>query len=108
MKLPIYFDYAATTPVDPRVAQKMMDCLTLDGNFGNPASRSHAFGWKAEEAVENARSQVAAMIGAVFILDDPIFNGLAISLLFGIAVSTLLTLVVIPVLYYALYRRRFD
>ncbi len=64
MKLPIYFDYAATTPVDPRVAQKMMDCLTLDGNFGNPASRSHAFGWKAEEAVENARSQVAAMIGA--------------------------------------------
>lgn len=64
MKLPIYFDYAATTPVDPRVAQKMMDCLTLDGNFGNPASRSHAFGWKSEEAVENARSQVAAMIGA--------------------------------------------
>jgi multidrug efflux pump subunit AcrB len=47
------------------------------------------------------------MIGALFILDDPIFNGLAISLLFGIAVSTLLTLVVIPVLYYALYRRRF-
>jgi len=64
MKLPIYFDYAATTPVDPRVAQKMMECLTLDGNFGNPASRSHAFGWKAEEAVENARSQVAATIGA--------------------------------------------
>jgi len=51
---------------------------------------------------------LAAMIGAVFILDDPIFNGLAISLLFGIAVSTLLTLVVIPVLYYALYHRRFD
>jgi cysteine desulfurase len=50
MKLPIYFDYSATTPVDPRVAKKMMDCLTLDGNFGNPASRSHLFGWKAEEA----------------------------------------------------------
>ncbi|MEZ5493695.1 MAG: IscS subfamily cysteine desulfurase [Pseudomonadales bacterium] len=64
MKLPIYFDYSATTPVDPRVAKKMMDCLTLDGNFGNPASRSHLFGWKAEEAVEEARSQVAALIGA--------------------------------------------
>ncbi|MBK7061876.1 MAG: efflux RND transporter permease subunit [Rubrivivax sp.] len=54
-----------------------------------------------------ALTGLAAMIGALFILDDPIFNGLAISLLFGIAVSTLLTLVVIPVLYYALYRRRF-
>ncbi|HRF87988.1 MAG TPA: IscS subfamily cysteine desulfurase [Pseudomonadales bacterium] len=64
MKLPIYFDYSATTPVDPRVAKKMMDCLTLDGNFGNPASRSHLFGWKAEEAAEEARSQVAALIGA--------------------------------------------
>lgn len=64
MKLPIYFDYSATTPVDPRAAKKMMDCLTLDGNFGNPASRSHLFGWKAEEAVEEARSQVAALIGA--------------------------------------------
>jgi len=50
--------------------------------------------------------ELAAMIGAFFILDDPIFNGLAISLIFGILVSTLLTLVVIPVLYYALYRRR--
>jgi multidrug efflux pump subunit AcrB len=51
---------------------------------------------------------LAAMIGAFFILDDPIFNGLAISLIFGILVSTLLTLVVIPVLYYALYRRRME
>jgi multidrug efflux pump subunit AcrB len=51
---------------------------------------------------------VAAMIGAFFILDDPIFNGLAISLIFGILVSTMLTLVVIPVLYYALYRRRME
>ena len=50
----------------------------------------------------------AAMIGAFFILDDPIFNGLAVSLIFGILVSTLLTLVVIPVLYFALYRRRFE
>lgn len=64
MKLPIYLDYSATTPVDPRVAKKMMECLTLDGNFGNPASRSHLFGWKAEEAAENARSQVANLIGA--------------------------------------------
>ena len=64
MKLPIYLDYSATTPVDPRVAQKMVECLTLDGNFGNPASRSHVFGWKAEEAVENARRQVAELIGA--------------------------------------------
>ncbi|CAA0100555.1 Cysteine desulfurase IscS [BD1-7 clade bacterium] len=64
MKLPIYFDYSATTPVDPRVAEKMVACLTPDGNFGNPASRSHAFGWKAEEAVENARQQVADLINA--------------------------------------------
>ena len=64
MKLPIYLDYSATTPVDPRVAQKMADCLTMDGNFGNPASRSHLFGWKAEEAVEVARGQVADLIKA--------------------------------------------
>lgn len=64
MKLPIYFDYSATTPVDPRVADKMMQCLTIDGNFGNPASRSHLFGWKAEEAVETARRQVADLINA--------------------------------------------
>jgi cysteine desulfurase len=64
MKLPIFFDYSATTPVDPRVAEKMMACLTLDGNFGNPASRSHAYGWNAEEAVETARKQVADLINA--------------------------------------------
>ncbi|WP_187487366.1 IscS subfamily cysteine desulfurase [Duffyella gerundensis] len=64
MKLPIYFDYAATTPVDPRVAEKMMQCLTLDGTFGNPASRSHRYGWQAEEAVDVARNQVADLIGA--------------------------------------------
>jgi cysteine desulfurase len=62
MKLPIYLDYSATTPVDPRVAQKMIPFLTEF--FGNPASRSHAFGWKAEEAVEEAREHVAALIGA--------------------------------------------
>ncbi|HSG74862.1 MAG TPA: IscS subfamily cysteine desulfurase [Burkholderiales bacterium] len=62
MKLPIYLDYSATTPVDPRVAQKMIPYLTE--NFGNPASRSHAFGWKAEEGVEQARAHVAALIGA--------------------------------------------
>ena len=64
MKLPIYLDYSATTPVDPRVAQKMSECLLVDGNFGNPASRSHMFGWKAEEAVENARRQVAELVNA--------------------------------------------
>jgi cysteine desulfurase len=62
--LPIYLDYSATTPVDPRVAEKMIECLTMEGNFGNPASRSHLFGWKAEEAVENARRQVAELINA--------------------------------------------
>ena len=64
MQSPIYLDYAATTPVDPRVAEKMAACLTLEGNFGNPASRSHLLGWKAEEAVENGRRQVADLIGA--------------------------------------------
>ena len=64
MSRSIYLDYAATTPVDERVAESMMKCLTNRGNFGNPASRSHAFGWKAEEAVENARCQVADLIGA--------------------------------------------
>ena len=56
---PIYLDYAATTPVDPRVAEKMVQCLTLDGNFGNPASRSYRFGWMAEEAVDVARNQIS-------------------------------------------------
>ena len=64
MKLPIYMDYSSTTPVDPRVAEKMMECLTLDGNFGNPASRSHRFGWQAEEAVDVARNQVAELVNA--------------------------------------------
>lgn len=62
MRVPIYLDYSSTTPVDPRVAEKMFECLTLENNFGNPASRSHLFGWKAEEAVENARRQVADLI----------------------------------------------
>ena len=62
MKAPIYFDYAATTPVDPRVAQKMSGCLLAEGKFGNPASRSHKFGWEAEEVVEIARRQVADLV----------------------------------------------
>ncbi|OOE36734.1 IscS subfamily cysteine desulfurase [Salinivibrio kushneri] len=59
MKLPIYFDYSATCPVDPRVAEKMSQYLTMDGFFGNPASRSHRFGWQAEEAVDTARENIA-------------------------------------------------
>ena len=64
MQKPIYFDYLATTPADPRVVEKMVHCLTMEGNFGNPASRSHLYGWKAGQAVENARRQVADLIGA--------------------------------------------
>lgn len=64
MKLPIYMDYSSTTPVDKRVAEKMFECLTLDGIFGNPASRSHKYGWQAEEAVDIARNQVAELINA--------------------------------------------
>ncbi|MFV2089641.1 MAG: IscS subfamily cysteine desulfurase [Pseudomonadales bacterium] len=60
----VYLDYAATTPVDPRVAQKMSACLLVEGNFGNPASRSHVYGWEAEEAVEAARAQVARVLNA--------------------------------------------
>ena len=60
----VYLDYAATTPVDARVAEKMAECLAADGNFGNPASRSHVYGWRAEEAVEEARAQVARLINA--------------------------------------------
>lgn len=60
----IYLDYAATTPIDEQVAKKMMQYMTFDGIFGNPASRSHAFGWQAEEAVENARNQVADLINS--------------------------------------------
>jgi len=64
MKLPIYLDYAATTPVDPRVAEKMVQHMTMDGVFGNPASRSHRYGWQAEEAIDIARNQVADLINA--------------------------------------------
>ncbi|WP_455221308.1 IscS subfamily cysteine desulfurase [Kaarinaea lacus] len=64
MSHPIYMDYAATTPVDPRVAEKMMQYLTMEGEFGNPASRSHAFGWHAEEAVESARKHIAELVNA--------------------------------------------
>lgn len=64
MPAPIYLDYAATTPVDPQVAKVMTDCLTQEGNFGNPASRSHIYGWRAEETVETARGEVAQLLGA--------------------------------------------
>ena len=64
MLTPTYMDYSATTPVDKRVAEKMAKYLTLEGNFGNAASRSHYYGWQAEKAVDKARSQVASLIGA--------------------------------------------
>ena len=62
LKFPIYLDYSATTPVDPRVAERMIPWLVE--KFGNPASRSHAYGWEAERAVEEARDNVAALVGA--------------------------------------------
>ncbi len=61
---PTYMDYSATTPVDKRVAEKMSEYLTIEGDFGNPASRSHYYGWEAEKAVDIAREQVASLIGA--------------------------------------------
>ena len=62
MKLPIYLDYASTTPIDGRVVEKMKEFMTLEGNFGNPASRSHGYGWKAEEAVEGSRLNVSKLL----------------------------------------------
>lgn len=64
IKRPLYFDYAATTPVDERVIQVMIDCLGFHANFGNPASSSHAFGQQARQTVEHARRQVAELVGA--------------------------------------------
>jgi len=64
MLTPTYMDYSATTPVDARVAKKMANYLTMEGDFGNPASRSHYYGWQAEKAVDEARSQVASLVGA--------------------------------------------
>lgn len=64
LNVPIYMDYSSTTPVDERVAAKMAECLTRQGHFGNPASRSHPFGWNADELVEKARKDVAELLGA--------------------------------------------
>ncbi len=64
MSIPTYMDYSATTPVDERVAKEMMKYLTMEGDFGNPASRSHYYGWQADEAVTKARAQVADLVGA--------------------------------------------
>ena len=64
MLTPTYMDYSSTTPVDPRVAKKMSNYLTMEGDFGNAASRSHYYGWQAEKAVDEARSQVADLVGA--------------------------------------------
>jgi multidrug efflux pump subunit AcrB len=85
----------------------LVDFIELQMKLGVPL-RSAVMNSAAVRAQPIALTGMAAMIGAFFILDDPIFNGLAVSLIFGILVSTLLTLVVIPVLYYALYRRRFE
>ena len=64
MKTPVYFDYSATTPVDTRVADKMCQCLTLEGVFGNSASRSHGYGWDAEKLIDKARADIASLINA--------------------------------------------
>lgn len=64
MRLPVYLDYMSTSPVDPRVSRKMMGCLEQNGNFGNPSSTTHSYGWQAAEAIEIARGQVASAIGA--------------------------------------------
>ncbi len=64
MRKPVYLDYAATTPVAPEVAARMAECLTLEGVFANPASRSHVYGWQAEEQIEEARTHVAELINA--------------------------------------------
>ena len=64
LTIPIYLDYSATTPVDPRVAAKMSECLTKEGVFGNPASRSHSFGWESEKLIDEARGHVAKLIKA--------------------------------------------
>ncbi|MEO0437629.1 MAG: IscS subfamily cysteine desulfurase [Pseudomonadota bacterium] len=64
MNTPVYFDYLSTTPVDPEVVDAMTRCMSIDGTFGNPASRSHRFGWEADMAVETARQQVAELINA--------------------------------------------
>jgi len=62
LNIPIYLDYSSTTPVDKRVAKKMSECLTLDGAFGNPASRSHSFGWDSDHLIKEARENVSKLI----------------------------------------------
>ena len=64
LSVPIYLDYSSTTPVDDRVAAKMAECLTKEGYFGNPASRSHSFGWDSEKLIDEARQNVADLINA--------------------------------------------
>jgi cysteine desulfurase len=64
LKSPIYLDYASTTPIDKRVAEKMFEYMTTDGKYGNPASRSHSFGWDADDAVTQSRQHIADLINA--------------------------------------------
>jgi len=64
VSMPIYLDYSATTPVDERVAKKMLECLTVEGKFGNPASRSHPYGWDSDKLIDEARINVANLLNA--------------------------------------------
>ena len=64
LSIPIYLDYSSTTPVDERVAKKMSECLTIEGTFGNPASRSHPYGWDSEKLIDEARQNVADLLNA--------------------------------------------
>ena len=64
MTKPVYFDYAAATPTDKRVIDTMVSCMSIDGHFANPHAKDHVYGWEAAESVENAREQVASLIGA--------------------------------------------
>ena len=62
LSIPIYLDYSSTTPVDERVAKKMAECLTKEGTFGNPASRSHSFGWDSEKLIDEAADEISVFV----------------------------------------------
>ena len=62
LSIPIYLDYSSTTPVDERVAKKMSECLTKEGTFGNPASRSHPYGWDSEKLIDEAANEISSFV----------------------------------------------